>query len=259
MKALLPILKTKLFLLSFISAWTMILATTVPQIKSYIAPEKVVKEKITAEEKMIAQNIKKHNKTVRSSGLTSLVSPQLNNAVAARMQTDKADHYPVDFTIIDGNDANNPGAGKTTMKIYNKNRGRGIYDDQMGGSEIAEPAMTVDSPQDDGIDILMVSTPAPSEDVTSGNIRMEIMRDINFDVKAFLNPGGDQFSLYLEGANNEKVSIKVYDALGRELKKFEKDNGNIPIRFGKDLKGGVYFVEVRQDTNRKVIKLIKQN
>jgi hypothetical protein len=80
-----------------------------------------------------------------------------------------------------------------------------------------------------------------------------------FDVKAFPNPSGDEFNVYLEGANNEKVSLTVYDALGREIRKFEKESGNIPIHFGRDLKGGIYILEVKQGSNRKTIKLIKQN
>jgi len=80
-----------------------------------------------------------------------------------------------------------------------------------------------------------------------------------FNVKVFPNPSQDQFSLYLEGANNDKVHIVVYDAMGREVKKFEKEGGNIPVIFGRDLKGGAYFVEVRQGENHKTIKLIKQN
>ena len=80
-----------------------------------------------------------------------------------------------------------------------------------------------------------------------------------FNVKVFPNPSQDQFSLYLEGANNDKVHIAVYDAMGREVKKFEKESGNIPVIFGRELKGGIYIVEVRQGDNHKTVKLIKQN
>ena len=45
---------------------------------------------------------------------------------------------------------------------------------------------------------------------------------------------------------------------GRQVKMFEKQSGNIPIRFGMDLKVGVYVVEVRQGDNRKTLKLVKQ-
>jgi hypothetical protein len=96
------------------------------------------------------------------------------------------------------------------------------------------------------------------------NVNAEITQDkpseiLPFNVKVFPNPSQDQFSLYLEGANNDKVHIVVYDELGREVKKFEKEGGNIPVIFGRDLKGGAYFVEVRQGKNHKTIKLIKQN
>jgi hypothetical protein len=80
-----------------------------------------------------------------------------------------------------------------------------------------------------------------------------------FNAKAFPNPSGDEFNIYLEGANNETVSLTVYDALGRQVKKFEKEGGNIPIHFGRDLKGGIYILEVRQGENRRTIKLVKQN
>jgi hypothetical protein len=89
--------------------------------------------------------------------------------------------------------------------------------------------------------------------------QMETVPEIApFNVKAFPNPSGDEFTLYLEGANDEKVRIVIYDAVGRQIKTFEKEGGNIPIHFGKDLKAGVYIAEVRQGDNRKTIRLIKQ-
>ena len=64
--------------------------------------------------------------------------------------------------------------------------------------------------------------------------------------------------MYLEGASNEKVAIVVYDAIGRQVKKIERGDATGPIRFGENLKVGVYIVEVRQGENRKTLKLIKQ-
>jgi hypothetical protein len=79
-----------------------------------------------------------------------------------------------------------------------------------------------------------------------------------FNVKAFPNPSENQFTIELEGASNEKVQVMVYDAVGRMVKKIEKADNSSQIRFGEELKVGAYFVEVRQGTNRKTIKLIKQ-
>ena len=77
------------------------------------------------------------------------------------------------------------------------------------------------------------------------------------NVKACPNPTGHQFSLVVEGGSNEKISVVVYDVLGRRVKHIEKSNGQL-IRFGEELKVGAYIAEVRQGNNRKTVKLIKQ-
>jgi hypothetical protein len=105
-----------------------------------------------------------------------------------------------------------------------------------------------------------VGTTIDNNTLTTRNAQMEVTPIVApFNVKVFPNPSQDQFSLYLENASNDKVHIVVYDAMGREVKKFEKEGGNIPVIFGRDLKGGSYFVEVRQGENHKTLKLIKQN
>jgi hypothetical protein len=165
------------------------------------------------------------------------------------------------MTVIDGKTPTNlNGTDRIRIKIYNKNTGAIIYDNQPGAPDDADPITPVDNPLPDGCDIVVVNTPpAPSADITR-SAQMEVSPEIApFNVRVFPNPSQDQFSLYLENANNDKVHIVVYDALGREVKKFEKEGGNIPVIFGRDLKGGAYFVEVRQGENHKTIRLIKQN
>jgi hypothetical protein len=169
--------------------------------------------------------------------------------------------YAFLMTVIDGKTPTNlNGTDRIRIKIYNKNTGAIIYDNQPLAPEDADPIVPVDNPMPDGCDIVVVNTPpAPSADITR-SAQMEVLPEIApFNVRVFPNPSQDQFSLYLENANNDKVHIVVYDALGREVKKFEKEGGNIPVIFGRDLKGGAYFVEVRQGENRKTVKLVKQN
>jgi hypothetical protein len=79
-----------------------------------------------------------------------------------------------------------------------------------------------------------------------------------FDVMAYPNPTEHQFTLSIKSNSNEKVNIVVYDALGRTVKNIEKADAISLIQFGENLKVGIYVVEVRQGTNRKTIKLIKQ-
>ena len=105
MKTLLPILKTKLFLLGFVSTCTVILATTVPQIRNFIAPEKLIGEKITTEQKKITPKIKKQNKIVSSSRVTSGLSLEMkmNNSFEATLTSDAPDYAPLSTATFTGN------------------------------------------------------------------------------------------------------------------------------------------------------------
>jgi len=164
------------------------------------------------------------------------------------------------LTVIDGKNSTNPdGVDKIRLKIYNKNTGAVIYDNQMGASETADPTTAVDSPNALGTDIVVVSsTTAVSADLTQ-NAQMEITPEVTkFNVNVSPNPTEHHFTLYLEGASNEKVQLVVYDAIGRQVKKIEKGDGSGPISFGENLKVGIYIVEVRQGANRKTLKLVKQ-
>src|SRR5688572_2155038 len=102
MKTLLPVLKTKLFILSFVSACTVILATTVPQIKNFIAPEKAIGDKITTEQKKITPKIKKQSKTVSASRVTSGLSLEMNNSFEATVTSDAPDYAPLSTATFTG-------------------------------------------------------------------------------------------------------------------------------------------------------------
>jgi hypothetical protein len=61
----------------------------------------------------------------------------------------------------------------------------------------------------------------------------------------------------MKGGSNEKITVVVYDALGRMVKHIEQSDGRL-IRFGEELKVGVYVAKIRQGINRKTVKLVKQ-
>jgi len=110
------------------------------------------------------------------------------------------------------------------------------------------------------IQVRNASTPPPGQQINSITKIGEVDQTAiaQFNVKAYPNPTEHQFTLYLEGASNEKVDITVYDAIGRQVHKIERGDASGAIKFGENLKVGAYFVEVRQGTNRKTLKLIKQ-
>lgn len=83
-----------------------------------------------------------------------------------------------------------------------------------------------------------------------------VNRDEIFNAKISPNPSQNDFLLQVESNVNELTVVKIFDMAGRLIKQmrvvvFES------LRFGADLKQGVYIVEVKQGKNRKTMKLIK--
>jgi hypothetical protein len=86
---------------------------------------------------------------------------------------------------------------------------------------------------------------------------VEPVEPVEFTVKAFPNPTNNQFNLVLEGGNNEKVEVIVYDMLARRVKRIEKNTDQL-IVFGEEFPAGEYLVLIRQGDNAKTLNLIKK-
>src|SRR6187402_1370138 len=97
MKTLLPILKTKLFLLGFVSACTVILATTVPQIRNVIVP-KASEEKIVEQKEKSFSPKKKKNKN----SIENRFGTPADASTTATVVSDKADYAPLSTAIFTG-------------------------------------------------------------------------------------------------------------------------------------------------------------
>jgi hypothetical protein len=78
-----------------------------------------------------------------------------------------------------------------------------------------------------------------------------------FEVKAIPNPSEDQFTLVVENGGSEKISVIVYDAVGRIVKQIEKSEVSGQIRLGTGFKAGTYVAVVRQGNNVKILRLLK--
>lgn len=81
--------------------------------------------------------------------------------------------------------------------------------------------------------------------------------DREVGIKAFPNPSSNEFILSMQNTGEKLVQIRIMDVTGRLVKQMSTPAGQL-IRFGADLKPGVYFVEVKQDERRTVLKLVKQ-
>ena len=73
------------------------------------------------------------------------------------------------------------------------------------------------------------------------------------------NPTSSSFNLVIKGNRKSYVSVKVIDISGQVVERYEKIPSNQLIKVGQRLAAGLYFVEVIQDDQKKMIRVIKVN
>lgn len=88
-------------------------------------------------------------------------------------------------------------------------------------------------------------------------LSMGKVADPETEIKAFPNPSSNEFILTMPGGGDQLVQIRIMDVGGRFVKQISTPAGQL-IKFGAELKPGVYFVEVQRDNKREVLKLVKQ-
>ena len=87
----------------------------------------------------------------------------------------------------------------------------------------------------------------------------EVIPVSKLSVSIIPNPSTDQFNLIINSSDADPVKIKVTDMLGRLIETHEKVTSAGSLRLGQTWTSGVYFAEVVQGDQRKVVKLIKTN
>lgn len=94
---------------------------------------------------------------------------------------------------------------------------------------------------------------------TTESLQKDISIGKGLQVVTSPNPTNSFFRLQISGSNDfESVTIKISDITGRIIESRNKLAANQTLDIGRNLKPGVYFVEVIQGTRKVVEKLIKQ-
>lgn len=93
-------------------------------------------------------------------------------------------------------------------------------------------------------------------DVPVAAPRGEVETQSSFLVKAIPNPSSGDFLLSILNGNESVTEITIYDAVGRLIKTFVMKQTD-SMRFGKELKTGVYTVVVKQSDKKQIIRLVK--
>jgi len=80
-----------------------------------------------------------------------------------------------------------------------------------------------------------------------------------FKVVVSPNPSATAFRITIEGNSNKLISLRVIDEVGRIVTTLTDVHTNTEVMVGKNYRPGIYFAEVIQGANRKMIKLVKSN
>jgi hypothetical protein len=78
-------------------------------------------------------------------------------------------------------------------------------------------------------------------------------------VNVMPNPSADNFNLIINGKEGDAVTVKITDMFGRIIETHERATSTGILRLGATWKSGIYFAEVVQGDQRKVVKMIKTN
>ncbi len=160
------------------------------------------------------------------------------------------------MTVVDGL-LDGSGVDKIRMKIYNKNNGSIIYDNQPGTSDAALPTQAV------GTNSVVVISGNNNSNITKSSTSQkagieatapEVSNDLN--IIAFPNPSTNNFSITVNGNSKEKFVMQVVDMHGRVIET-RNVSANSIIQFGNRYNSGTYFVRILQGKRHKELKLIK--
>ena len=73
------------------------------------------------------------------------------------------------------------------------------------------------------------------------------------------NPTTNNFRIYVESESVEPIMIRITDISGRVYSSVTEIPDGSEIIAGDNLNDGIYFAEIIQGKNRKIVKLIKMN
>lgn len=77
-----------------------------------------------------------------------------------------------------------------------------------------------------------------------------------FSVKVSPNPSSVGFNLEVNGNTNEQLNLLIRDLLGRIVERINCAYAS-RLAIGAKLEKGIYFVELRQGKQRKVVRVVK--
>jgi hypothetical protein len=159
--------------------------------------------------------------------------------------------YGFIMTVIDGS-LDGSGIDKIRMKIFNKNTGQIIYDNQPGAGDAADPVAAVG----DNSSVVISGT--------GNNLKAEVKTEVSenatvpagLQVTAMPNPTSTHFSITVSTIDQSTIKMFVVDMYGRVIEQRILSSGQT-IYIGDKYRPGTYIVKIMQGDQSKQLKLIK--
>jgi Predicted extracellular nuclease len=95
-----------------------------------------------------------------------------------------------------------------------------------------------------------------SKNLKKSAIIPETAEGIDMDV--YPNPTANYFNVALMSGNNEPIDVRIFNILGTEVERFNKQSSGTVLHLGNAYTPGVYFIESTQGDLRLVKKLVKK-
>ena len=163
------------------------------------------------------------------------------------------------MTVVDGQ-LDGTGIDKIRMKIYNKNNGKIIYDNQPGTSDAALPIASVGA---NSIIVIQGTNANPATTRTYGTPVESESKSKDVDeltATVYPNPASTYFNIIVNSNDaKEKIVLQVLDQYGRVLEVRNNVSVGSTVRLGDLYRSGLYYVRVIQGKQHKELKLIKLN
>jgi hypothetical protein len=109
------------------------------------------------------------------------------------------------------------------------------------------------------VDVVFTTGPAPRLIAPELTVRPDEKSGM-LTVKVTPNPGRGMFKLIaMSDDDKTPIKVRITDISGRVLEQYEKVAAGSLLQVGQSWRGGVYFAEVIQGNQRRVVKIIKVN
>ena len=92
--------------------------------------------------------------------------------------------------------------------------------------------------------------------ITKGPVEKETTRNGKLAIFAMPNPSAKGFMINVTGDAESKLMLRVMDISGRIIET-KNVTSNQTIWIGDNYRAGMYFAEIVQDNERKIVKLVK--